>query len=521
VHIHGAAALRPLLLARALGEMVDFGEFLADYPWVGVILAAILGVLIGIAISIIRWCTQSHAPAQVRAGQAAELWTCDEVILRRCRRACGACARCCPCRCRGRSSNTAPSSKAAVVSVLASCILGCDIAALSWAVALQSGLADMSANLSGDMEKLVVDDCMRDYEGLQPDDMRYIEARRVCIAKLESVERVHFLPHIRLTVDERVCDPHYLCEGADESTCLDKGAPLTADFAPGRVTACYQVIQQSKSTRDYTEKASLLNHIEQRCTGKSSWDGYERKVQLDYCMWKHLQTGLCTNDMRTNCPEDKSCCPIAQNSIADGQNRLVRADQYVCQKSPTVGLYCHSVGYVDLDAEGNFTSSDRPLCREPTCASFAWCRDFADIAGICMSEPCEMYRRSTEIAAGVIVCLSLAIVLDIVDVIMLLRFPQRRKAKATLNMMGVALRMVTYLLFVAGGVREFMRLSVQHSCFNPPGIERVKSAEFSVNASGISVLLSMALTIWVWYFTAQWGSVLIGLPHAKWRDQSA
>jgi len=489
-------------------------DFFVDYPWVVVIGAALLGVLCGVLLSFARWANRSDS------SESGELWTCDEVILRCCRRCCAG-AGCRRCRSCGPSSGSGVWSKAVVVAGLAVCTMALDIVAFVFATGLQERLNDMTANMVGDEEKRIVDECMRDFEGMQLDDMKYIQKRSDCIAQLEMTDRVQLLPNIRLTVDERVCDPAYLCEGAvDERTCMDSGEPLTDSFSPGWVTYCYDLISKSKAARVHTEKAQMLDKIEATCVGKDSWKGYERQVQLDYCMWKHNSAGLCTNSMRTNCPTDTSCCPIAQNSIAGaGAERLVRPNRFVCQKSPTVGLYCQRVDYTDASAQGDFdANTTRPLCTDVTCPSFGWCRDFADIPNLCLTEACEMYRRSLGMAAAVIACLAVAVALDIIDVLLLLRCPRKRKAKAILNMMGVAVRMLTYLFCVAGGIRDFTRTAMQHACFSPAGNERVKEADMSVNAAGISVLIGMACMIWIWYLTAKWGTVLIGLPHTKWHD---
>eukprot|EP00971_Amphidinium_carterae_P062400 1234936-Amphidinium_carterae.1 len=119
-----------------------------------------------------------------------------------------------------------------VFFLLSFTLLTAAIAAI-WSVVLWIHLDDLKANMVGDPEKEFLDDCMRDFEHLATDDPEYLTQRENCIADLDSDEALKWLPHIRLTVDERICDIDDLCEDGDPGQCEDKGSPGAADFRAG------------------------------------------------------------------------------------------------------------------------------------------------------------------------------------------------------------------------------------------------------------------------------------------------
>jgi hypothetical protein len=254
-------------------------------------------------------------------------------------------------------------------------------------ILLRLQMDNFQDNMENDPEKLFVDNCMRDFEALSPEDATYTSQYSKCIKELSNDQSLKRLPHIRLAVDERVCDPVDLCSGGDPGQCDDKGVPRMPGFSAGEVTKCYSLIDNAKAEQDAFQKAALLDRVATECTSKERWKDHKNEVKLRYCFWKHLQFGVCTNDMRTNCPEDSSCCPVAQNDPL-GNKLEIRPDQYICQKSPIVGLYCQHKDYrvpvanVTTDPQGG-------LCTKVTCPNFAWCRELADVPGECLGEACQ------------------------------------------------------------------------------------------------------------------------------------
>jgi len=391
--------------------------------------------------------------------------------------------------------------------------IGTAIAVVVMGSLLRLQMGELQANVSNDSEKRFLDDCMRDYENLNPSDATYKAEYTKCIEELRNDESLKRLPHIRLTVDDRVCDPVDLCSGGDPGQCGDTGAPRTEGYQPGDVTKCYLLIDNAKAEQDAFKKAELLDRVAAECTSKARWEDHEKKVKLAYCFWKHLQTGVCTNNMRTNCPIGaSSCCPIAQNDPLTVA-QTYRPDQYICQKSPIVGLYCQHKDYrvpvnKSIQPEG-------PLCTQVTCPSFGWCRDLADIPGQCLGEACKDYSRALDFLIVCIVFVGLGLVFDFIDLILLIRWPMAVKQKSGANAVSACLKLLAYLLCAAGGVQDFTHELVEQSCFNVQGNELAQSAKDGVKLFQMVTLLTIVGSLVLAPMSAMWGGQLVGLPYAR------
>jgi len=491
---------------------MDFATLIKDYPYIVVIGGAVLGIVLGACISICRWCKRrrarrANAVTPMQPQDSDRPWECVEVLLR---------------LCSGESCSRLPSSgtsagfccrhathaKAAIIASLVTLTFAFDSAGLVFCVILQTRLRDMRANSVGDVEKTLVDECMRDFEGLAAESAIYQENHRLCVEKLEGMDRLRWLPSVRLAVDERICEPQNLCSDSDPGHCAD-GETV------GDVQRCYNLINQYKAERVHTRRAELLDTVEQRCIGTESWSQYEHRVHLDYCMWKHMKVGVCMNTMRTNCPADNSCCPIAQNHLG----ATARPNQYVCQKSPLVGLYCQHRDYVVPGS--NDTAENRPLCSDVSCPSFAWCRDLADVPGLCLGEACSEYQRCLDVALAALVLVVVAATAELLYVAMLCRRAPRQMLKGTANAVAAFLKLVAYLLCTAGGLQDFTDEAVRHECFNTDGNARVAHAQRHVRTTCLLLLIAAAGSVCLSPLSVRWGSGLLGVPHSKSRYQRA
>merc|ERR1719454_2784452 len=97
---------------------------------------------------------------------------------------------------------------------------------------LRLKMNNLMANNENDPEKVYIDECMRDFENLNAEDASYRSEYSSCIKKLAKDESLKRLPHVRLAVDQRVCDPADLCSGGDPGQCEDQGAPRSANYKP-------------------------------------------------------------------------------------------------------------------------------------------------------------------------------------------------------------------------------------------------------------------------------------------------
>jgi len=404
-----------------------------------------------------------------------------------------------------------------LVLVLALYTLGFSVASLVWAVMLRSKFENLQVNMVGDPEKVFIDNCMRDFEHLPTSDDTYIKQRRECAKELLRKDRFRWLPVIRLTVDERICDQKELCANGDPGQCLDENEYGDATYKPGDVTSCYDLIKQAKNEQGSRRRAELEDEVEAKCTYTGRWKDYANQVHLEYCINKHFRTGICANHLRTSCPTDAtddSCCPVAPHYIGeDGVETQTRPDQYKCQQSPTVGLYCQHLNYL---TEGNATTGDMGYdCTETTCSSFSWCRDFADIPGLCLGDACQEYRRSLAYAAALITTAVLGIVFDLADLFVLVRHPKAGWPKAFSNMAGAAVKLVGFFLCLTGGIKEFADEAFEQRCWNDSGSALVKDSKGRVDAFRLTVLLAAAGSLVLAPLSARWGGHFRVVPYAR------
>mmetsp|Transcript_108540 Transcript_108540/g.346425 ORF Transcript_108540/g.346425 Transcript_108540/m.346425 type:complete len:496 (-) Transcript_108540:40-1527(-) len=495
---------------------MEVGKVVSDYPWIFVVAAAVAGVIFGLCISFCRWYRRRSASTRVQPLQREDErpWECVEF----CYSLLAAC-RLCSCSRAGQGAESLldkavlrlPLTKVTIVVVLVVGTLACDITSLVYTTWLNTRLIEMRQNMEGDPEKVVMDECMRDFEGLSPEDALYLDNHKKCIDQLVGMEELERLPRIRLTVDERLCEPSNLCGVLDPGQCAD-----SAD-KPGAVSECYELIDMTKAERENTARAKLLDQVEQRCTGKGVWAHHERKVKLEYCMWKHNTVGVCMNSMRTNCPRDEICCPSVQNAETIAAGTVTpRPNQYVCQKSPVVGLYCQHRSFT---LPGGNASAPTPLCTDVSCPSFGWCRDFTDIPGLCLGEACMNYQRSLELILGSMIALPLAILIDVINVGLLLAVDRRSKLKSSLHATGSALKLLVYLFCIAGGVQDFVGLAVERRCWNEQGNARIAQAEMHVKLSTSTAVGGAVGSLCLSVLSVRWSNRLVSLPYARGRAQ--
>lgn len=387
------------------------------------------------------------------------------------------------------------------------CSLVFSITAFGLAIVLRLRLERLQPNLIGDPEKEFMDECLRDFEGLPAESEAYLSSRRNCLAKLVEDKSLNLLPKVRPTVDERICDPANLCTDGDPKQCNDEGVVGGGYYRPGTVRQCYDLIDQTKAARVQKEYFRLLDEVESRCTNPGGWSDYENKVHLRYCMWKHLSSGICTNNARTNCPTDGSCCPFSQQTK---ENR--RPDRYACRKSPTVGLYCQLVA--GGNATGRFVVTGTSLCTEVTCPSFAWCLDLADIPGLCLGPVCKDFRRSLDYTVAVGAFIGLAIILDLGELGIRLCFPAMASWHwMSVNVGGASIKLLALVLCLASGVMDLVDSALEHSCFEG-GDDPAKAAQTIAFGFLISVATTALGSCCLAPLTAA-RDTHAGLPYAK------
>merc|ERR1719163_1975128 len=108
-----------------------------------------------------------------------------------------------------------------------------------------------------------MDECMRDFEHLPSTDETYISERRGCAKELLRQNQFRWLPVIRLTVDDKICDQKELCTSGDPGNCLDENEYGESTYKAGDVTNCYNLIKQAQNEQGSRRRAELEDEVEE------------------------------------------------------------------------------------------------------------------------------------------------------------------------------------------------------------------------------------------------------------------
>jgi hypothetical protein len=114
-----------------------------------------------------------------------------------------------------------------------------------------------------------------------------------------------------------------------------------------------------------------------------------------------------------------------------------------------------------------------------------------------------------------IICAALAFFFDVVDLVMLARSTDKSKFKSLANAVSVCLKLLAYLLCIAGGARDFTHELVDMRCFNAEGNDLADSAKDGVRLFEMVTLLTIGGTFVLAPMSMKWGGQLVGLPYAR------
>eukprot|EP00927_Polykrikos_kofoidii_P046649 TRINITY_DN40815_c0_g1_i1.p1 TRINITY_DN40815_c0_g1~~TRINITY_DN40815_c0_g1_i1.p1 ORF type:complete len:416 (+),score=50.83 TRINITY_DN40815_c0_g1_i1:186-1433(+) len=401
-------------------------------------------------------------------------------------------------------------------AVLVLCVviftISCTASNLAWSIVLRLRLMDLRANMVGDPERVYMDDCMKDFDDESVESNRYRERHRECVTKVDSSKKFKLLPRIRPTVDEGICDQAYLCSGSND--CEDRGEPGKSYYEPGVMTKCFDLITRMRIEADPVEQKRLSDEAQQKCMRGGRWDGYKKKAWIKKCMWKHFHFGVCTNNLRTNCPGDSSCCPTAQSHLdLVDQAKAPRQDHFICRKSPIVGLYCH---HIDYRVPRNGTSSAfGDLCTAATCENFNWCRDFADVPGLCLRRPCQDYKHAFALCTVCIVAAVFGVFFDLVDIIVMCTCPSLQKIKSCTNGIAACIKGTGCLICVVSGAREFAVEAASNACIVGNNGALAAAAETAATSMFVTSLLATAGSLCLAPLSSRWGGRLSDVPYAR------
>eukprot|EP00929_Paragymnodinium_shiwhaense_P101915 TRINITY_DN65102_c0_g1_i1.p1 TRINITY_DN65102_c0_g1~~TRINITY_DN65102_c0_g1_i1.p1 ORF type:complete len:420 (-),score=58.88 TRINITY_DN65102_c0_g1_i1:128-1387(-) len=405
-----------------------------------------------------------------------------------------------------------------LVFALSTYAVGTGFAALAWGLILQNRFTDLRTNMVGDPEKQFMEECMRDFTGFSKEDPRYREHHKKCIVEVAGRPEYQVLPRIRPTVDEGICDVEVLCSESDPGQSCDSGTPGDPGFRRGEVSQCFELLKQARTEVVATKRRDLEDQAEQQCVRQDRWKGYDHEVRLEYCMHKQYAAGICTSSLQTTCPGGSTCCPVAQIHLDNVDvAKMARRDKFVCRKSPVVGLFCQHLDYREASPVPSPPNAGLPpMCTIDSCPDFEWCRDFADIPGLCISEPCLAYSRSVAFVVACCVLLGAAGALDLLDLLVLFLRKTMHKQKAALELSSCCFKFIGCILISLSGAREFLRDVAAHDCFVGPGSDELApAANSAMGTLWMIAALSSAGSLCLAPLSIKWGGQLASLPYAR------
>lgn len=191
---------------------------------------------------------------------------------------------------------------------------------------------------------------------------------------------------------------------------------------------------------------------------------------------------LCANDKDDECWD--RCCPPG----------------YICERSPTVGLYCQDGANV---------------CGGGDPAKIIWCQDYADIPAQCKTEVCMKKQMVEEMTLPAFFMSGLGVLLDVIDGVMFFATPDAVIAKSSLNLGASCIKWVAFGIILGAGTQDFMAELYEMQCFNKEGMTAVAQTGQYLVSFVVSQVISALLSLVLAPISAYYGGKLVGVPYVK------
>lgn len=153
--------------------------------------------------------------------------------------------------------------------------------------------------------------------------------------------------------------------------------------------------------------------------------------------------------------------------------------QYYCKRSPIVGLHCE---------DGDLNNK---------CGNHNWCRDFADIPGLCATKVCKDKERIRRVTVVSYILAALAALLDVVDFAVLITLPDALVLKSSVNLFSAILKMIAFCVVLGAGTNTFLSDQYDAKCYNAEGMNMNSDASlmfmFYCTMQIVSASLSLVL----------------------------
>lgn len=220
--------------------------------------------------------------------------------------------------------------------------------------------------------------------------------------------------------------------------------------------------------RDY-----LINQLEANYKGPL-------KSEILPCLRSTLD--VCGNDKYFQCWD--KCCPPG----------------YVCERSPTVGLYCQD---------------GANACGGSEMTKFTWCRDFADIPMMCKSTVCQDKEMVHDMTLPAFFLAGIGVQMDVIDSVIFFAAPDSVQCKAGVNLMSSLVKWLAFGVVLGAGTLDFMSDLYDNQCFNGEGMTAVQTTGELFYSFVVMEIISALLSLMLAPISAYYGGKLIGVPYVK------
>merc|ERR1712224_884363 len=95
------------------------------------------------------------------------------------------------------------------------------------------------------------------------------------------------------------------------------------------------------------------------------------------------------------------------------------------------------------------------------------------------------------------------------------RHPNAAKPKAAANLFAACVKLLGFILYAAGDVRQFAEAAVSHGCFNDAGTWLAKDAKTAGESFVLVALISAGGSFLLAPITMRYNQLVPGLPYAR------
>eukprot|EP00928_Gymnodinium_smaydae_P005953 TRINITY_DN12067_c0_g3_i1.p1 TRINITY_DN12067_c0_g3~~TRINITY_DN12067_c0_g3_i1.p1 ORF type:complete len:251 (-),score=53.76 TRINITY_DN12067_c0_g3_i1:25-777(-) len=201
----------------------------------------------------------------------------------------------------------------------------------------------------------------------------------------------------------------------------------------------------------------------------------ERKSNYLPCIRSTL--AHCDSDKVDTC--EATCCPQG----------------YWCTRSPVKGLYCQSKHIV--------------------CGNHIYCRDFADLQGVCKNSTCRLHKNSERHSYWAFLLSCIAFICDMIDIIFIFVKPDWVKCKSMDDIVSSALKLLAFGVILAAGTSTFLAELQAARCFNDEGAGLVDSARTNFIWYCVITFFSFMFSLLEAPVSAYFGGRLTDIPYVK------